>query len=177
MKPTSQATGNLAWACAAASLHRRAVLALGLGAMLAGQGARAMVAKEAEMDSEEIFRVVKGYAEAWRRGDLKAIAAAYHDDFTLHYPGAHKLAGTHSGKAASLKVLGEVSRRTGRVLTGIVSVMAGEGHGAIVARERWTRGAMTADVERVLLYTVRDGQLAECKLYDADQETVARFLS
>lgn len=123
-----------------------------------------------------IFEVVSHYADTWRSGDVPAIMDCYHADFTLHYPGDHALAGTHPGKQASLRVLAEVSRRTNRSLVEIVSVMAGDERGAIVARERWRSETEEAIVERVLVYAVQDGKLRDCWLFDADQKTVARFL-
>ncbi len=125
----------------------------------------------------DILSTVTRYADAWAAGNLAAIRDSYHDDFTLHYPGYHALAGTHSGKAAALAVLADVGRRTNRQLLEIVSVMAGDTRGAIVARERWQAGDTVAEVERVLVYAVRDGLLAECWLYDADQTVVAQFLN
>lgn len=128
------------------------------------------------MSAAAIYEVVKRYADAWQRADIPALQACYHPDFTLHYPGEHSLAGSHAGKTASLKILAEVGRRTNRALVKIVSVMAGEDRGAIIARERWHRESEEAFVERVLVYAVQDGQLHDCWLFDADQKTVARFL-
>ena len=42
---------------------------------------------------------VTRYATAWLAGDRAAIAACYHDEFTLHYGGQNPLAGTHRGHA------------------------------------------------------------------------------
>ena len=64
------------------------------------------------------------YASAWLAGDRAALAACYHDDFTLHYFGRNPLAGSHNGKAAALGILAEVTRRTNRRLLAIVDVMA-----------------------------------------------------
>jgi hypothetical protein len=36
---------------------------------------------------------VSRYARAWLADDRPALAACYHDDFTLHYFGRHPLAG------------------------------------------------------------------------------------
>ena len=62
---------------------------------------------------------------AWLAGDRAALAACYHDDFTLHYFGRNPLAGDHGGKPAALAILAEVTRRTNRQLLAIVDVMAG----------------------------------------------------
>jgi ketosteroid isomerase-like protein len=111
---------------------------------------------------------VSRYASAWLAGDRAALAACYHDDFTLHYFGRNPLAGDHRGKAAALGILAEVTRRTNRKLLAIVDVMAGPERGALLVRERFERDGRTAEVERLLVYAVRDGLLSECWVYDQD---------
>jgi uncharacterized protein len=117
------------------------------------------------------------YATAWLAGDRTAIAACYHDEFTLHYAGQNPLAGAHRGKMAALATLAEVARRTNRKLLGIDDVMAGSQRGAILARESFSRDGRTAELERLLVYAVRDGLLVECWVYDRDQATVDSFLA
>ena len=128
------------------------------------------------MTAAENLKIVKAYADAWQRGDLAALVALYHDDFTLHYGGANRLSGTHAGRDAALKALAEVSRATGRKLVEIVDVMAGATRATIVARERFDARGAVADLERVLVYRIADGCLRECWVYDADQALVDRFI-
>jgi ketosteroid isomerase-like protein len=124
----------------------------------------------------DILAAVRAYADAWRREDGQALAALYHDEFTLHYPGEHPLSGTHRGKPQCLAVLREVHQRTNRKLVEIVAVMTGDERGAINVRERWSRGGEDAVIERVFVYSLRDGRFDNCWLYDADQRIVAHFL-
>jgi ketosteroid isomerase-like protein len=126
------------------------------------------------MKEAEIRETLTRYAAAWTAGDLAAIAACYHENFTLHCAGRHALAGDHVGKAAALKTLGEFGRRTKRKLIDVVDVMAGREHGTILARERLIVGDVAVDVERVLIYKVEDGLLHECWIYDADQSLIDR---
>lgn len=119
-----------------------------------------------------IRRAVERYAEAWRAGDLAAIAACYADDFTLHYGGSHALSGDHVGKAQALRTLAAFSARTGRRLAAIVDVLAGAERGAIIAREAFGE----AEVLRVLVYRVEDGLLAECWVLDADPSLIDRLV-
>jgi uncharacterized protein len=122
-------------------------------------------------------QAVSRYAAAWLAGDRSALAACYHDDFTLHYFGRTPLAGDHCGKAAALATLAEVTRRTNRQLLAIVDVMAGPERGALLVRERFQRAGNMAEVERLLVYAVRDGLLWECWVYDQDQALVDAFLA
>jgi ketosteroid isomerase-like protein len=127
--------------------------------------------------AESIRRAVSGYAAAWLAGDRQAMLASYHDDFTLHYFGRNPLAGIHRGKPAALAILAEVTRRTHRRLSGIVDVMAGPERGALLVREIFQRDGKTAEVERLLVYSVRDQLLWQCWVYDQDQALVDAFLA
>ena len=44
--------------------------------------------------------------------------------------------------------------------------------GAIIVRELFSRDGRTTELERLLVYAVRDGLLSECWVYDRDQATV-----
>ena len=127
--------------------------------------------------AESIRRAVSGYAAAWLAGDRQAMLASYHDDFTLHYFGRNPLAGIHRGKPAALAILAEVTRRSKRKLSGIVDVMAGPERGALLVREMFQRDGKTAEVERLLVYSVRDELLWQCWVYDQDQALVDTFLA
>ena len=127
--------------------------------------------------AESIRRAVSHYAAAWLAGDRETMLASYHDEFTLHYFGANPLAGVHRGKPAALAILAEVTRRSNRKLLGIVDVMAGPERGALLVREIFQRDGKTAEVERLLVYSVRDDLLWQCWVYDQDQALVDAFLA
>ena len=124
----------------------------------------------------DILTILHAYADAWSRGDSAALAALYADDFTLHYPGDHALAGVHRGKPAALAALAEISRRVRRRLDRVVDVLAGEHRGAIQVIEAWSRDGESVLLDRVLVYTVRDRLLTACWLFDTDPATVSRLL-
>lgn len=120
--------------------------------------------------------VVLRYARAWEAGDLAALYACYHPDFTLHYFGDHPLAGDHVGLAAAMAALAEVGRRTNRRLVRIIDVTAGPERAVIIAREAFERGGVVTELDRVLVYAVKGDQLAECWVHDGDQALVDGFL-
>jgi ketosteroid isomerase-like protein len=126
---------------------------------------------------EAIRAAVTRYATAWLAGDRAKMAACYHEEFTLHYTGQNSLAGVHCGKQAAFAVLAEVARRANRKLLDIDDVMAGPRRGAVVARELFSRDGRTAEVERLLIYAVKDGLLSDCWVYDRDQATVDLFFA
>jgi ketosteroid isomerase-like protein len=139
-----------------------------------------MTDKPSDLDNQAAIErtrtAVSRYASAWLAGDRAALIACYHDDFTLHYFGRNPLAGDVRGKAASLAILAEVTRRTNRKLLGIVDIMAGPERGALLVRERFERDGESAELERLLVYAVRNGLLSECWVYDRDQTLVDTFL-
>lgn len=132
---------------------------------------------EASSQQAANLAVAKRYAAAWLAGDRAALAGCYHDDFTLHYFGNNPFTGDHVGKAAALTTLAKFSQRTGRKLLGIVDVMAGPERATVIARESFERNGRKAELERVLVYTIKDGKLHECWVYDGDRALVDSFLA
>ena len=65
--------------------------------------------------------------------------------------------------------------KTSRRLVSIRDVLAGEHFGLIVAVERFERSGASVEIERMLRYSVRDGKLAECWIYDEDQRLVDEY--
>jgi ketosteroid isomerase-like protein len=127
------------------------------------------------MSEAAIRAAVERYAAAWVKGDRLELFACYHDDFTLYYAGDNALSGVHRGKARALEVLAEFSKRVGkRRLVRIVATMAGTERGAIIARE--ALGPDETEMDRVLVYAVKDGLLSECWVYDADQPLINRLV-
>lgn len=116
--------------------------------------------------------VLRRYADAWQAGDLDALIGCYADDFTLHYAGANRFAGTHVGRDAALGVMAEVSTIAPRTLRSVDDVLSGGGGGALVVTEELTRDGETAVLSRVLRYRVADGLLRECWLHDEDQALI-----
>ena len=126
---------------------------------------------------DDALTIVRKYAGAWTAGDAATLVALYADDIVLHYFGDNPLAGDHTGKAGALAVLGKISQAVKRAAPEIHDVLGGEHHAAILAKERWGEGADAVELNRVLLYHVRDGKISECWIYDEDQRNVDRILN
>lgn len=119
--------------------------------------------------------ILRRYADCWLDGDLDGLIACYAHDFTLHYGGTSRFAGTHAGREAALGVMAEVSTVAPRTLRSIDGVLVGDHGGALVVTEELTRDGETAVLERVLRYRIADGLLAECWLLESDGATVDRL--
>ena len=86
-------------------------------------------------------------------GRPPAILDSYHDEFRLHYFGHSPLTGDHVGKAAAVKTLAEVSRRTKQKLLRVADILAGPNRSASIAREVFERDRVRTEFERVFVYT------------------------
>lgn len=126
------------------------------------------------MSTADLRTILTAYARAWQAGDAPTMFGFYADDFTLHYGGRNVLSGVHRGKPAALKALIEFSERTQRRLIRIVDIMVGEARGGLLVRE--AMGPDGAEVERLFVYSARDGKLDECWAYDAEQALVDRLI-
>lgn len=127
--------------------------------------------------ADDALATVRKYCDAWVSGDAAILIGLYADDIVLHYFGDNPLAGDHVGKAAALSVLGRITWAVKRGTPEIHDVLGGQHHAAILARERWGEGTDAVELNRVLLYHVRDGKLTECWIYDGDQRTVDAILT
>lgn len=143
-------------------------------------GAAALVAvpmSEASSGATEAIRsVIERYADAWQRREPAAFAL-YHPQFTIHWFGHNPLSGTHVGAEQVQRALAELARRTNRSLVKIVATLAGPERGAIIARESFGAGDARIEMDRVLIFTVADGRLRECWVYDADPTLLDRFFA
>jgi uncharacterized protein len=135
---------------------------------------RAMLAGRVGTD-DHAGVVLRRYADAWRGGDLDQLLGCYGDDFTLHYGGTSRFAGTHVGKDAAVSVMVDVSTVAPRELVDIDHLLVGDGAGALVVTERLVRDGESAEVSRTLLYEVSGGRLTACRLLEHDRATVDHF--
>lgn len=119
--------------------------------------------------------VLRRYVDAWQAGDLDALIACYADDFTLHYAGTSRFAGTHSGRDAALVAMAEVSTVAPRTLRSVDDVLAGDHGGALVVTEELSREGESTLLRRVLRYRVADGLLRECWLLETEQAIVDHY--
>lgn len=138
-----------------------------LGIIAASFGANSM--GEEDLSTTNI---VERYAQAWLDGNIETIVASYHDGITLHWFGNNVLSGDHVGKEVALQALAQFSALSERKLVSIINVTTGPERSILIAREMLGKGAMRKEVERVLIYKVKDNLLFECWVYDQDQSFV-----
>jgi ketosteroid isomerase-like protein len=123
--------------------------------------------------------LITAYVAAMQRGDRAAAVAFYADDVVLHVPGRSAYAGARRGRAAVMEYLAAaVALADEGVEAELVDTLAGEGERvALLLRETLRSGARGELVlRRANVYTVRDGQIVELRIYEHDQYAVDAFL-
>ena len=128
-------------------------------------------------DGGQAVRVVEAYADAWLAGDLETVLGLYHPDLTLVWPGTHRLAGEHRGLDAALTALAELQALTERRPIEIHAITDADGTIVLDVTERWRdRESGSTDVRRALHYTVLDDRLHTCRIVEADESAVDRWM-
>lgn len=126
---------------------------------------------------EQNLALLRRYCDAWLRGDVATLLDCYHDEIVLHWHGQSPLAGAHRGKRAALEALAAQQQRARRTPLAVSDVLASDEHAIALTRERFERDGRAVELERVLVYRVRDGKLAECRVFDRDAALVDELLA
>lgn len=117
----------------------------------------------------EIFRC---FAE----GDALALRALFEDDAIWRVPGSSSVAGTYRGRTEIFRFLASLKRMTdGTYTSELVDALGSEGRAAVLYRASGTRNGITLDIDQVLLFTLRDGKVAEVMALPSDPEAFERF--
>jgi ketosteroid isomerase-like protein len=121
--------------------------------------------------------VMREYIQAMQRGDREAAFAHYADDIVAHVPGRSTLAGTRAGKDAVVEYIRTVIELAHDVELELIDMLSGDEHVALLVRERLHGRDGDLDIRRANVYRVRDGQISEIRIFEADQYAVDEFLA
>jgi uncharacterized protein len=122
--------------------------------------------------------VVRAYCDAWMARDTTTILSLYHRDLNLHWPGRHHLAGVHEGQAASINALLALQTITNRLPIEIVDIMPGRNSVMVIVNERWSNTEVEPiELTRALDFTVLEGQLRTCRIFESDQAAVDDWIA
>jgi uncharacterized protein len=123
--------------------------------------------------------VIGRYLAAMERGDREAAVACYAEDVVMHVPGRSPWAGERRGREAVLAYLrAAVARADEGIDVELVDVLAGEGDRvALLLRERLRGAGGELLLRRANVYTVRDGRIAEIRIFEHDQYAADAFLA
>lgn len=130
--------------------------------------------------NEELMRA---YLDCWARDDVEGATEFWADDVVLHAYGHSPFSGTYEGKEAYrgyVKRLWDFTERSGgkAILMKIYGNLADDVHAVNMIRVRYERpGKEPVELDRVTVFTLRDGKIAEEQVFDHDQDALDEFLS
>jgi hypothetical protein len=119
------------------------------------------------------------YVEALERKDLQAATAFWADDVVLHAQGRPLFAGEFLGKRAFLEYHGRLfAELEGTIeLVEVRDVLVGSERAVALVKERAVRGERTSEFDRVNVYEISGGRIAEIWSYDSDPYALDEFWS
>jgi uncharacterized protein len=122
--------------------------------------------------------VIGEYLAAMERGDREAALAFYAEDVVMHVPGRSRFAGVRRGRDAVLGYIRAAVELADRgVDVELIDVLAGDGERvALLLRERLSGARGELLLRRANVYTVRDGRIAEIRIFEHDQYAVDAYL-
>ena len=117
------------------------------------------------------IELMRRYSAALTAGQAAEVLPYYAEDLVLHIPGRSPHAGTFHGQEAVLAYYTRIFRDTeGRFESlGVDDILASDTHAASLVRWRVTRGDRTLEIDRVVIYRIEDGRIAEIWVRDWDQ--------
>lgn len=99
--------------------------------------------------------------EALADGDFESGLAMYHDDFVVHLPGRHSLAGAYTGKEAFVELFPPFQARYSPTSVENVAYFADDEHGIVLMQASAARGDSTFEEQIVTVMRFRDGKVSE----------------
>jgi uncharacterized protein len=123
--------------------------------------------------------IVKDYLAAAARQDFDAMRTVFTEDFVYRVPGRGPLAGVTTGQGAALDYFGKIMALTQGTyaIDEIIDWLASETHVALVARESASRNGTDVKWTRIILFSFRDGKIAEAALFDDDLYAIDALLT
>ena len=121
--------------------------------------------------------LVRRYTTAMAAGDMRTALPFYADDLVVHVPGHSRHAGTYHGPEAVLEYYTRVGRDTdgGFQDVQVRDILASDAHVAVLVDWRLHRGDRTLEVDRVVIYRIAEGRIAEIWVRDWDQAAYDAF--
>jgi uncharacterized protein len=121
--------------------------------------------------------VIGEYLAAMERGDREAAAAMYAEDVVMHVPGRSRFAGVRRGRPAVVAYLrAAVELAVGGIGVEVVDVLEGDDRVALLLRERLAGARGELLLRRANVYTVREGRIAEIRIFEHDQYALDKYL-
>lgn len=115
--------------------------------------------------------LIQRYSAALTAGKAADALPFYTEDLVLHIPGRSPHAGTFRGQDAVLAYYTRLFRDTDGRFTplGVDDILASDTHAASLVRWKVERNGRELEIDRVVIYRIEDGRIAEIWVRDWDQ--------
>ncbi|MFL5684549.1 MAG: nuclear transport factor 2 family protein [Chloroflexota bacterium] len=115
--------------------------------------------------------LIQRYSAALTAGKAADALPFYTEDLVLHIPGRSPHAGTFRGQDAVLAYYTRLFRDTDGRFTplGVDDILASDSHAASLVRWKVERNGRELEIDRVVIYRIEDGRIAEIWVRDWDQ--------
>jgi ketosteroid isomerase-like protein len=129
------------------------------------------------MGRDENERVMRAYMEAWLDDDWDRAGSFYADDLRMNVPGRSPLAGSWASPGDFFQAYRHAFELLGGTIevTGVHDLLVSDDHAVALVGERAIRGDRTLDLNRVVVYHLRDGRIAEVWVHDHDLYELDEF--
>jgi ketosteroid isomerase-like protein len=120
--------------------------------------------------------LVRRIMEAFADKEGFALRECFHEDAVWHVPGDGVMAGTYRGRSEIFRFLARLPKLTGGTYRSrVLDVLASEKRGAGLYRATGEREGRTIDIDQLLLFTIRDGLVAEVLALPSDPAAFEAF--
>ncbi len=120
--------------------------------------------------------LVRHIFDAFARKEGFALRDVFAEDAVWHVPGASVMSGTYRGRSEIFRFLARLPRETnGTYGSRLIDVLASEDRAAALYRAFGERDGMSLDIDQLLLFTIRDGLVAEVLALPSDPLAFERF--
>jgi uncharacterized protein len=128
------------------------------------------------MSAAENEALVRRLFDAFVRNHGFALRELFADDAVWTVPGKGVMAGVYRGRDAIFRFLGRLPKETdGTYATRLVDVLASDERAAALYRASGERRGRRLDLDQVLLFTIRDGVVANVVALPSDAEAFEEF--
>lgn len=123
------------------------------------------------------------YIDCWVRGDPKAAEEFWAEDVVLHMFGRNPLSGEYRGKEQYRSYVQKMYEATAGAggeakLLKVYDILASDNYGVALLRSRFERpGKEPLEINRSVVFLLRDGKIQHEWVYDDDQYAVDEFYS
>ena len=116
--------------------------------------------------------------QAFGQRDLDTLRSLFAADAAWHSPGRHPLAGEHRGLDAILRFLGRLMQPgNGTFTLEVRDVLANDRHVVVLQQAIGSRDGKMLDTSECVVFTVRDGKIAEVRSHFFDLYALDEFWS